>query len=132
MKSLLLILLLTSFTFASQTDKWSHNYAKALQTAQKENKNIYLFIGADKCHFCKRFKEKTLSKKNVIKRLHQDYVLIYLSRDRHFIPKKFQKFGVPRHYFLNKNGEILYESFGVLEPAGFFSLLDEADLNTLN
>ncbi len=132
MKTFILTLLLASCLFGFETDKWSHDYARALKIAQKENKNIYLFIGADECHFCKRFKEKTLSKKKVMDRLHQDYVLIYLSRDQHFIPKKFQKFGVPRHYFLNKNGEILFESFGVLEPAGFFTLLDEADLNADN
>lgn len=132
MKSLLLSLLFVSFVFGFETDKWLHNYDKALELAQKEQKNIYLFIGADKCHFCKMFKEKTLSKPKVIQRLRQDYILIYLSRDRHFIPNKFQKFGVPRHYFLNKNGKILFESFGVLEPKGFFILLDEADLNALN
>ena len=132
MKSLLLSLFFVSFVFGFETDKWLHNYDKALELAQKEQKNIYLFIGADKCHFCKMFKEKTLSKPKVIQRLRQDYILIYLSRDGHFIPNKFQKFGVPRHYFLNKNGKILFESFGVLEPKGFFILLDEADLNALN
>ncbi|WP_457749451.1 thioredoxin family protein [Sulfurimonas sp.] len=132
MQILLLTLLLASSVFGFETDNWLHNYDKAIKIAQKEHKNIYLFIGADACHFCKRFKEKTLSQKVVMDRLHQDYILIYLSRDRHVIPKKFQKFGVPRHYFLNENGKILFESFGVLEPAGFFTLLDEADLNSLN
>jgi thioredoxin-related protein len=132
MKTFIFTLLLASFLFGFETDKWSHDYDRALKIAQKEHKNIYLFIGADECHFCKRFKEQTLSKKKVMDRLRKNYVLIYLSRDRHFIPKKFQKFGVPRHYFLNKKGKILFESFGVLEPAGFFTLLDEADLNMLN
>jgi len=132
MKTLLFTLLLASSVFGFETDTWLHNYNKAIELAQKEHKNIYLFVGADSCHFCKMFKEKTLSQKKVMDKLHKDYVLIYLSRDRHFIPKKFQKFGVPRHYFLNKNGKILFESFGVLEPAGFFTLLDEADLNQEN
>jgi len=132
MKTLLFTFLLVTSLFGFATDKWLHDYDKALNLAQKKHKNIYLFIGADKCHFCKRFKQTTLSQKKVIKKLRQDYILVYLSRDRHFIPKKFQKFGVPRHYFLNKNGKILFESFGVLEPAGFFTLLDEADLNSDN
>ncbi|WP_434580395.1 thioredoxin family protein [Sulfurimonas sp. NW15] len=132
MKTFITILFLASSLFGFETDKWLHDYNTAVNQAQKEQKNIYLFVGADRCHFCKRFKEVTLSQKKVIQRLRQDYILVYLSRDRHFIPKKFQRFGVPRHYFLNSQGKILFESFGVLEPAGFFTLLDEADLNTNN
>ncbi|WP_297440045.1 thioredoxin family protein [Sulfurimonas sp.] len=128
MKIFILISILYSFLSGYEADNWSHDYNKTLKLAQKEHKNIYLFIGADKCHFCKMFKEKTLSKKWIIKRLKQDYKVIYLSRDRHYIPEKFQKFGVPRHYFLDSNGKILFESFGVLEPAGFVTMLDEADL----
>lgn len=132
MKFLLLTLLLASFLMASPTDNWLHDYDKALQLAQKENKNIYVFIGADVCRFCDLFKQKTLSKQVVIQRLQKDYITLYLSRDRHKVPKKFEKFGVPRHYFLNKSGKIIYKSYGVLEPAGFFTILDEADLSTLN
>ncbi|QOP46424.1 thioredoxin family protein [Sulfurimonas paralvinellae] len=132
MKKLLLILILITTLFGYETDNWIHDYSKGLKLAQKEQKNIYLFIGADACKFCKIFKEKTLSQKSVMERLHKDYILIYLSRDRHFIPDKFQRYGAPRHYFLDQNGKILFETFGVLEPAGFFTILDEADLNSEN
>jgi len=129
MKTLLLLLLLLSSLFAYETDSWIHDYDKGVKLAQKEHKNIYLFIGADACKFCKIFKEKTLSQKSVMDRLHKEYVLIYLSRDRHEVPSKFEKFGAPRHYFLDQNGKILFATFGVLEPAGFFTILDEADLH---
>ena len=135
MKTLFLTLILFSTLFGGEgyaTDHWLHNYKKALQQAQKEGKKVYLFIGADKCHFCKMFKEKTLAKKGVMQRLTQEYVPVYLSRDRHKIPDKFEKFGAPRHYFLDKNGKILFATFGVLEPEGFFTTLDEADLNAQN
>jgi len=132
MKKLLLLLLFTTTLFSYETDNWLHDYDKALKIAQKEHKNIYLFIGADACKFCKIFKEKTLSKEYVMKRLEQDYVPIYLSRDQHTIPDKFEKFGAPRHYFLDENGKILFATFGVLEPAGFFTILDEADLSSEN
>lgn len=128
MKKLLLLILLTSLLFGYETDSWIHDYDTGVALAKKEHKNIYLFIGADKCHFCKIFKEKTLSKKDIMQKLHQEYIVVYLSRDRHKIPKKFQKFGVPRHYFLDQNGNIIFETFGVLEPDGFITVLDEADL----
>jgi thioredoxin-related protein len=129
MKKLLLIFLFLSSLLAYETDSWIHNYNEGLKLAQKEHKNIYLFIGADKCKFCKIFKEKTLSQKSVMDKLHKDYILIYLSRDQHSIPDKFEKFGAPRHYFLDENGKVIFETFGVLEPAGFFTILDEADLS---
>ncbi len=132
MKILLFSLLFVTTLFSYETDSWIHDYNTGLQLAQKEHKNIYLFIGADACKFCKIFKEKTLSQKSVMQRLHKEYVLIYLSRDRHKIPSKFEKFGAPRHYFLDENGKILFATFGVLEPAGFFTILDEADLNSEN
>ena len=130
MKTLLLSLLFVTTLFSYETDSWINDYNTGLKLAQKEHKNIYLFIGADACKFCKIFKEKTLSQKNVMDRLHKDYVLIYLSRDRHEIPTKFERYGAPRHYFLDQNGKILFATFGVLEPAGFFTILDEADLNS--
>jgi thioredoxin-related protein len=129
MKTLLLLFILLQSLFAYETDSWLHNYDKALTLAQKENKGIYLFIGADRCKFCKIFKEKTLSQKDVMQRLKKEYILLYLSRDRHKVPKKFKQFGVPLHYFLDSKGKILFETFGVLEPAGFFTVLDEAELN---
>jgi len=130
MKQLFLILLLLTSLAAYETDSWLHDYNKALQLAKKEHKGIYLFVGADRCKFCKMFKEKTLSKQAVMKRLNEEYIPLYLSRDQHKIPKKFEQFGVPRHYFLDQNGKILFSTFGVLEPAGFFTILDEAELLT--
>jgi len=127
MKLLILNILFITSLFSFELN-WINNYDEALKLAKKEHKDIYLFIGADKCPFCKKFKEKTLSKKFVIDKLNENFITVYLSRDQHEIPKKFEKFGVPRHYFLDKNGKIIFESFGLLEPAGFFTLLDEVEL----
>jgi len=132
MKSLLLLFIFITSLLSYETDSWIHDYNKGVELAQKEHKKIYLFIGADKCKFCKMFKEKTLSQKDVMNRLKKEYILIYLSRDQHKIPDKFEKFGAPRHYFLDENGKIIFATFGVLEPAGFFTILDEADLSSEN
>jgi len=35
---------------------------------------------------------------------------------------------VPRHYFLDSNGKILYETRGSREVAGFNTLLDEVEM----
>ena len=128
MKLFILSIFFISSLFSLELN-WINDYEKALTQAKKEHKDIYLFIGADKCPFCDKFKEKTLSKQFVIDKLNENFITIYLSRDQHKIPKKFETFAVPRHYFLDENGKIILDSFGLLEPAGFFMLLDEVDLS---
>ncbi len=127
-RTLLIFLFLMFSTLQSAELNWSNDYNAALKQAQKENKNVYLFIGADVCRWCDRFKDITLSQKHVIERLKKDYVLLYLSRDRHYIPKHFEIKGVPRHYFLKSDGKIFYEDRGSREVEGFLNLLDEASL----
>ena len=107
---------------------WLHDYDDALVLAKKENKNIYLFIGADDCVHCERFKKLTLSKKEVMDTLKEEYIPLFLNRDRHNIPKRFVTQGVPRHYFLTPQGEIIHADAGSREPAGFYDILDEVDL----
>ena len=87
-----------------------------------------MFIGADNCRFCDRFKKITLSNKDIMKRLKKEYVLLFLNRDHHNIPQKFEKYMVPRHYFLDEKGNVLYETPGSREIAGFNSLLDEVEI----
>lgn len=119
--------LLSSALFGAELD-WFHDYNKALEVAKKEQKGVYMFVGADVCRWCDRFKDVTLSKKEVIKRLEEEYVLLYLSRDRHNIPKHFEVKGVPRHYFLRNDGSLIHADRGSREVDGFFALLDEVSL----
>lgn len=127
MKILIIITMLLSAVYSADLN-WLHNYDKALAQAKKECKDVYLFIGADKCKWCDKFKKETLSKQDVINTLKEDYVLLYMSRDRHKIPKRFEVKGVPRHYFLTNDGKIIHADRGSREVDGFFSLLEEVDL----
>ena len=127
MKHFILITLFVSSLFSANID-WLHDYNKALSIAKAQHKDVYLFVGADDCRWCDRFIAMTLSKKEVIKKLEENYVLLYMSRDKHDIPKKFERYGVPRHYFLTPKGEIIHSDRGSREPAGFYDILDEVDL----
>jgi thioredoxin-related protein len=122
---LLLSLFIMTATLYSVELNWEHNYNKALEQAQKENKLVYLFIGADKCRFCKKFKKMTLSKDEVIQTMKKNFVLLYMSRDQHKIPDKFEIFGVPRHYFLTSGGIIIRTEQGIWDDTGWYSILDE-------
>ncbi|MEK6659850.1 MAG: thioredoxin family protein [Campylobacterota bacterium] len=130
-KILLSIFLLFSTLYSAEL-AWINDYDAALKQAEKEKKMVYLFIGADKCIWCDRFKDMTLSKKHIIDRLKQEYVLLYMSRDQHKIPSKFTTQGVPRHYFLKSDGTIIYEDRGSREPDGFLSLIEEVSLKKGN
>jgi len=70
--SLIRNILLSLFLLISTLDaielNWEHDYNKALATAKKEHKMVYLFIGADRCKHCERFKKQTLSNKALIKK----------------------------------------------------------------
>ena len=126
-KSFFVLFLLFS-TLNAEELNWEHNYDKALSSAKKEHKMVYLFIGADICKHCDRFKEQTLSNKNLIKKMKEDYILLYMSRDQHDIPDRFEKYGVPFHYFLTSEGKIIAEVQGSRELTGWYDVLDEIDL----
>ncbi len=126
-KFLLSILLLVSTLGAIELN-WEHDYDKALTTAKKEHKNVYLFIGADNCRHCDRFKKQTLSNKKLIETMKKEYVLLYMSRDQHKIPDGFEKYGVPMHYFLTADGKTIAVIQGSRELAGWYDVLDEVDL----
>ncbi len=127
MKKFLLSVLFISSLSASEIN-WINDYDDALEKAKQENKDIYVFIGADECRFCVLFKKKALSKKSVIERLNKEYIPVYLSRDQHIIPSNFATQGVPRHYFVSSDGKVFHEDRGSREESGFLSILDEAEL----
>ena len=130
--SLIGTILLSILLFISTLDavelNWEHNYNNALTTAKKEKKMVYLFIGADNCRHCDRFKKQTLSNKELIEKMKKEYVLLYMSRDQHNIPDRFEKYGVPMHYFLTAEGKIIAVIQGSRELEGWYDVLDEIEL----
>jgi thioredoxin-related protein len=106
---------------------WSSDYEAALKEAKKEKKDIYLFLGSEYCKYCDKFKEEVLIKDEVIKRLKKSYVLIYLSRDIDDIPAGLEVKPVPRHYFLDEKGKVIYTTIGGRSVEGFYELLDEVE-----
>ncbi len=127
MRLFIYIFLLTSSLLSAELN-WLNNYDEALAEAKRQNKGVYLFIGADVCRWCERFKKLTLSNQRAIDRLEEEYILLYLSRDRHNIPKQFVTKGVPRHYFLTNRGEIIHADRGSREVDGFLDLIEEVNL----
>ncbi len=108
---------------------WIHSIEEAKRVAQKEHKDIYVFLGAERCSFCVRYKNEVLANEGVKKYLNDHFVKVFLNRDKHKIPDYFEKFGVPRHYFLKPNGEIYFSDAGIKGVNGFYMMVEEADLH---
>ena len=125
MRYILTVFLLTYSLFGANID-WPNNYEEALAQAKKENKLVYIFITSDSCRWCREFENTTLQVKEIKDRLHKEFVAIHLSRDRHTIPEQFKTAPVPRHYFTDAEGNILYASLGHRKVECFDSFMDNA------
>lgn len=119
-----LILIIALISTLSAFD-WPSDFDEAKEQAKKEKKNIYMLIGSEYCPWCEKFEKKVLSQKEVIAKLEKDYVLIYLSRDIDDIPTHLEKTPLPRHYFLNQNGEIIYTTVGYKNVEAFYEVLND-------
>ncbi len=128
MKFILMLLLLSEMIFGAEL-KWPCDYSKALLTAKKEHKLVYVLIVSDTCRWCKKFENTTLQNKKIKERVNKEFVTVLLSRDRHFIPKGFKVSPVPRHYFVDAEGTILYSSLGYRDEELFDSFMDNAQEN---
>ena len=125
MRYILFMFLVVSSLYSAELG-WSNDYKKALVDAKKENKLVYIFITSDSCKWCRKFENTTLQDKEILKRLYREFITIHLSRDRDVIPKQFKTAPIPRHYFTDSKGNILYNSLGHRGVECFDSFMDNA------
>ncbi len=125
MKTILLSILFTLSLFGADID-WPSDYKAALQEAKQEHKLVYIFITSDSCRWCRKFEATTLQDEGIKKRLLQEFVTIHMSRDQVKIPEQFKTAPVPRHYFVDADGKILYSSLGHRCIEIFDSFMDNA------
>ena len=126
MKVLLITIALISTLFGAELD-WPNDYNKALEIAKKENKHVYMLITSESCRWCRKFEATTLQDEATLERLKSKYVLLHISRDRDYMPSKFKKKRVPRHYFITQKGEVIYSFLGYWNAEDFDSFLDDVD-----
>ena len=126
MKIILLLLTLMLSLNAVELG-WSHDYKKGLQEAQKEHKLVYVLITSDHCGWCRKFERTTLQNRGVKERLKREFVTIHLSREWDDIPTAFKTSPIPRHYFVDAQGNILYASLGHRDVEMFESFMDNAE-----
>jgi len=128
MKYIITLLLVSVTLFGADLD-WSSDYKQALQKAKKEHKLVYVLLTSDNCKWCRKFEKTTLHDKEILKRLYSEFEVVHISRDRHEIPKGFETTPVPRHYFTDAEGNILYSSLGHRGVECFDAFMDNAENN---
>ena len=126
MKQFLILVFLVVGLFGAEVD-WSSDYKQALKDAKKEHKLVYVLITSDSCQWCRKFENTTLQDKAILKRLYSEFEVVHLSRDRHKIPKGFETAPIPRHYFVDSNGKVLYSSLGHRGTICFDAFMDNAE-----
>lgn len=125
MKKIVLLLVFALSLFAAELD-WPHDYKAALAKAKKENKVLYVLLTSDNCRWCRKFESTTLQEKVIQEKLNKNFVVVHISRDRDFVPKYFETTPVPRHYFVDGDANILYESLGHRGVECFDAFMDSA------
>ncbi|MEN4053445.1 MULTISPECIES: thioredoxin family protein [Sulfurimonas] len=119
-------MILLAVTLMATELQWLDNYNVAMEKAKKENKLIYIFISSSTCGWCDKFEKTTLQDENVKKRLKKEFVPVHLVREFDDVPQKFATAPVPRHYFTDSKGNILYNSLGYRKVDTFESFMDNA------
>ena len=124
MKILLITMVLITTLFGFD---WPSDYKVALETAKKENKDVYMLLTSDSCGWCRKFEKTTLQDKEVLKKLKERYVLVSMIKEWDYIPKQFKTARVPRHYFLTAEGKVIYTLVGYWKAEDFSSFIGEID-----
>lgn len=128
MKKIMLLLTIAASLFATGID-WPSDYKSALEKAKKENKIVYVLLTSDNCRWCRKFESTTLQDKGIQERLAKEFIVVHISRDRDYVPENFETTPVPRHYFVNGDAEIVYESLGHRGVECFSTFMDDAQDN---
>jgi len=88
------------------------NYEEGFKVAKTENKAVFILFSTKYCRWCNKLKETTLKNPEVITRLNQEFIVLFLDRDEDEYPSKYKVKAVPTVYFTDKNEEIFTSMVG--------------------
>lgn len=101
---------------------WHHWEDDTFNTAQKEDKPVFLSISATWCHWCHVFDETTLSDPEVIELLNRDFIPVRVDADKNpHIQNRYLAGGWPTSSFLTPTGNTIV-SGTYMQPNDFKEL----------
>jgi len=101
MRFLLLSLFLTTLAFGqsykqfAKEYKYETSYAKALQRAKLEKKDILMIQITNYCPWCRKLEKRVLAKKKVNMLIHKNYIPLIVNREEKTLDKRFDTPIVP-------------------------------------
>lgn len=107
---------------------WYTNTDIAFFVAQKEQKNLIVMVGEDKCKWCKKMKQRTLTDVRIQKKL-QSYILVYIKRSDENEVNNIPDFdgNIPSFFFMKANRELIEPVVGYYTADDFLQYIDEIE-----
>ena len=111
----------------TQTPMIPTSYEEALQIAQKQNKQVFLFFHASWCSWCEKMKDETLSDVEVKTALSK-YVVYHVDiQKENNIASKYNVRGIPAYVITDKAGKTLKNGSGFKKIGDFINWLNGND-----
>jgi len=88
------------------------NYQEAFKIAKTKDKAVFILFSTEYCRWCTKLKETTLKNPEIITRLNQEFIVLFLDRDIDTYPAKYKVKAVPSIYFTDKNEEVFTSMVG--------------------
>ena len=110
MKKILLILLFVVSSLFATEIHWAKDFQTGIKEATAKNKPVLFVFSRHSCHYCKVLDETTFRDKTVIKALNQDFVsIVSYTDEKDYTPRELWRPGTPTLWFLNPNGEPMFQ-----------------------
>ena len=122
-----LLLLATVFTLHAGDIEWFFDYNEAMKSAQKEHKNILVFMSQPGCGTCEYMKENVFVDKDVETYINRNFVALNLNVYDEDVPHDLKVRVTPVFHFLDAEGKPVHAKLIGGKTAPFFlKLLQEA------
>jgi thioredoxin-related protein len=111
-KKLFLSMLLFSILNSDTDLTIYYSYKKAFSVAKDENKSLFILFGKSNCQWCKKLKSKIVTDINITKRLEDEFIVLFLDKQKDIYPSNFEVKAVPDVFLVSPNEEIYTEILG--------------------
>ena len=112
-------------TVAAEGIKW-YTYDEGMALGKNEKKKVLLHFYADWCHHCKKMAKETFQDPSVVSFINENFIALRVNVDKQEkIASNYGIWGVPRTWFLEKNGDKIGGLPGYIRPDRLLSMLKE-------
>lgn len=100
------------------------SYDEAVSLAKKHHRPIFLYFGAEWCHWCKKMKSETLSDAEVKAKLGKEYVVCFIDTDQDkATARKYRVSGIPAYMVVSESETVVVRDSGYKSKSEFLAWL---------